>query len=569
MRNVSTETFLMRRWLLLSIYLICIIGLLFRVLYLQVFDKEFLKNHGDARALRELAIPAYRGIITDRNDEPLAISTPINSIWAVPKEVLTDKSKLALLSNSLQIQKEQLLAFLEQRIDRQFVYLKRHVPPIIAKQLMSLDIPGVYLKREYRRYYPSTEITAHVLGFTNIDGTGQEGLELAYNDWLKASPGSKTVVKDMLGNIIETMAVVNKPIDGNKLVLSIDKRIQYLAYRELQSAVNQHGALSGTMIILNAKTGEIITMVGQPSYNPNNKVNLDSAHYRSRALTDVFEPGSTIKPFIIAAALESGLYDLQSTIDTNPGFFELANYSISDYKNYGIIDLLTIIKKSSNVGVSKVALSLEASDIWSVLTNVGFGRVTASGFPGEAHGYLDLHSNWSNIQQATISFGYGLSVTALQLVNSYMAFATDGVIPPVSFLKTTSYHSAQRVFSADAARQVRYMLEAVVQPGGTGQRASIKGYRIAGKTGTVHKNIAGGYSDSRFLSLFVGLVPVSDPQLVAVVIINEPKSEHYGGVIAAPVFSNVMSGALRLLNIPPDDRSTLDQQTIVAKGNVK
>lgn len=568
MQNVSKNIeFPARRWWLLCTYLICILGLLSRVFYLQVWNKEFLKNHGDAITLRTLKISAYRGSIVDRNDEPLAISTPIDSIWAIPREVLANNSDLLPLADGLNMPKKQLLTLLEQRIDRQFAYLKRQIGPTIAQRVMALKTPGVFLQQEYRRYYPAAEVTAHVLGFTNIDDSGQEGIELAYDKWLKASSGSKRIVKDRVGNIIETLAIINQPIDGKQLVLSIDKRIQHLAYRELQNAVNHYKALSGTLIILDVKTGEIIAMVGQPSYNPNNKVNLNSNDYRNRALTDLLEAGSTMKPFIIAAALESGLYDLQSTINTNPGFFKVGNHTIRDHKNYGVMNPLNIIKKSSNVGISKIALSLDSYDMWSILNKVGFGEATGSGFPGEVNGHLALHNNWSTVQQATIAFGYGLSVTALQLAQAYMAFANDGIIIPVSFLKTTSPpNNVKRAFSAKVAQQVRHMLEAVVQ-GGTGQKAAIKGYRVAGKTGTVHKNIAGGYAEDRFLSLFAGFVPVSDPRLVAVVIINEPKNkEHYGGLVAAPVFSNVMAGALRLLNIPPDDLSALDQQIATAKG---
>ena len=558
----------MRRWFLLSLYTVCMAGLLFRAIDLQVLNKEFLQDHGDARALRVVKIPAHRGMITDRNGESLAISTPVNSIWAVPRKVMAADAKLDQLAKYLHMDEKELSSLLKDRIGRQFVYLKRHVAPALAEQVMLLDIPGISLQREYRRYYPAAEVTSHVIGFTNIDDSGQEGIELAYDNWLKGSPGSKRVLKDRLGRIIENIESITTPDPGNKLVLSIDRRVQYLAYRELKSAVNHHKARAGTLVMLDVKTGEIIAMVGQPSYNPNNRTGLKSGHYRNRALTDVFEPGSTIKPFTIATALESGLYDLNSTIDTRPGFFKVGDHTIRDHEDYGVIDLATVIKKSSNIGASKIALSLEPLDFWSILTNVGFGQATGSGFPGEASGFLNPYNNWSEVEQANMSFGYGVSTTALQLAQAYMPFATDGLMLPVSFLKVTEPVTASRVFSADVARQVRTMLETVVQKGGTGSRAFVEGYRVAGKTGTVHKTVVGGYSEDRYLSLFAGMAPASNPRLIAVVIIDEPKGDqYYGGVVAAPVFANVMAGALRLLDVPPDDLPVLNRQ-IIAAGKI-
>ena len=559
--------FPMRRWFLLSIYTICMAGLLFRAVDLQVLNKEFLQDRGDARALRVVKIPAHRGMITDRNGESLAISTPVNSIWAVPRKVLASDSRLAQLAKYLQMNDEELITLLKDRIGRQFVYLKRHVAPALAAEVMLLDIPGISLQREYRRYYPAGEVTSHVLGFTNIDDSGQEGLELAYDSWLKGLPGSKRVLKDRLGRVIENIESIRTPDPGKQLVLSIDRRVQYLAYRELKAAVNHYKARAGTLIMLDVNTGEIIAMVGQPSYNPNNRTGLKSGNYRNRALTDVFEPGSTLKPFTIAAALESGLYDLETTIDTRPGIFKVGDHIIRDHRNYGVIDLATVIKKSSNIGASKIALSLEPQDFWTTLARVGFGQTTGSGFPGEVSGFLNSYNNWSEVEQATMSFGYGMSVTALQLARAYMVFATDGMMLPVSFLKVTEPVSASRVFSASVARQVREMLEAVVQKGGTGYRASIEGYRVSGKTGTVHKTVAGGYSEDRYLSLFAGMAPASKPRLVAVVIIDEPQGDqYYGGLVAAPVFSSVMAGALRLLDVPPDDLSALNGQIVATGG---
>jgi cell division protein FtsI (penicillin-binding protein 3) len=563
--QVKVMEFPMRRWFLLSLYTICMAGLLFRAVDLQVLNKEFLQDHGDARALRVVKIPAHRGMITDRNGESLAISTPVNSIWAVPRKVMAADAKLDQLAKYLHMDEKELSSLLKDRIGRQFVYLKRHVAPALAEQVMLLNIPGISLQREYRRYYPAAEVTSHVLGFTNIDDSGQEGIELAYDNWLKGSPGSKRVLKDRLGRVVENIESINTPDPGNELVLSIDRRVQYLAYRELKSAVNHHKARAGTLVMLDVKTGEIIAMVGQPSYNPNNRTGLKSGHYRNRALTDVFEPGSTLKPFTIATALESGLYNLKSTIDTHPGFFKVGDHTIRDHRDYGVIDLVTVIKKSSNIGASKIALSLEPLDLWSTLTKVGFGQATGSGFPGEVSGYLNPYNNWSEVEQATMSFGYGISTTALQLAHAYMPFATDGMMLPVSFLKVTEPVSSSRVFSASVARQVRTMLETVVQKDGTGNKALVEGYRVAGKTGTVHKTTVGGYSEDRYLSLFAGMAPASNPRLIAVVIIDEPKGDqYYGGLVAAPVFANVMAGALRLLDVPPDDLPVLNRQVIAA-----
>lgn len=564
--TVKIAEFPMRRWFLLSLFTICMIGLLFRAVHLQVSNKEFLQDHGDARALRIVEIPAHRGMITDRNGESLAISTPVNSIWAVPRKVMDSGLKLDRLAEYLQIDEDELTNLLKDRVGRQFVYLKRHVAPALAEQVMLLDIPGISLQREYRRYYPAGEVTSHVLGFTNIDDSGQEGIELAYDSWLKGSPGSKRVLKDRLGRVIENIESITTPDTGNELVLAIDRRVQYLAYRELKTAVNHYKARAGTLVMLDVKTGEIIALVGQPSYNPNNRTGLKSSNYRNRALTDVFEPGSTLKPFTIAAALESGLYNIKTTIDTRPGFFKVGGHTIRDHKDYGVIDLTTIIKKSSNIGASKIALSLEPLDVWSTLTKVGFGQITGSGFPGESSGYLNPYNNWSEVEQATMSFGYGISVTALQLAQAYMPFATDGTMLPVSFLKVTEPVNGTQVFSAKVAKQVRTMLETVVETGGTGQKASIEGYRIAGKTGTVHKTVVGGYSEDRYLSLFAGMAPASNPRLIAVVIIDEPQGDYYyGGLVAAPVFSNVMAGALRLLDIPPDNFPVLNKQIVAVE----
>lgn len=558
-----------RRRFLFGVFALCMLGLFVRAGYLQVWNKEFLKNHGDARALRVVKTPASRGSILDRNGEPLAISTPVSSIWAIPRKVIAaEDPNFAVLAEYLQMNAQDLSTILDNYFNREFAYLKRQISPALAQKVMALKIPGVYTQKEYRRYYPTGEVTAHVLGFTNIDDAGQEGLELAYDDWLNGSAGSNKVLQDRLGRVIEHVEMISIPDHGKDLVLSIDKRIQYLAYRELKKAVTEHKARAGVFVVLDAQTGEVIAMAGQPSYNPNDKTGFKSAYYRNRALTDVFEPGSTIKPFTIASALDNGMYDLETVINTDPGVFKVGGHAIKDHKNYGMLTLESIIKKSSNVGASKISLSLESEDLWTTLQNVGFGQVTASGFPGEASGYVTPYNTWNDVQQAIMSFGYGISVTAMQLAQAYVAFAQDGVILPVSFLKVSAPpNNPKRVFPVHIAQQVRAMLETVVQEGGTGKKAAVNGYRVAGKTGTVHKSVPGGYAKDRYVSLFVGLAPASLPRLVVVVMIDEPKTkEYYGGLVAAPVFEKIMSGSLRLLNIPPDNLTTLNQEVVSVAG---
>ena len=410
------------------------------------------------------------------------------------------------------------------------------------------------LLTEYRRYYPTAEVSAHVVGFTDIDDRGQEGLELAYEDWLKGIPGKKRVLQDRLGRVVKDIKSISTPVASNMLELSIDQRVQYLAYRELKSAVARHKASAGSLVILDVQTGEIIAMVGQPSYNPNNRSDLNSSRYRNRALTDVFEPGSTMKPFTIAAALMSGHYTADTTVDTRPGFLKVNNHEISDHRDYGVIDLTTVIQKSSNIGASKVALSLDPKRLWETFSAVGFGVSSNSGFPGESAGHLDTYHSWSDIEQATVSFGYGLSVTILQLAQAYSVLAADGMMRPISFLKVSAPVQARRVMPEIVARQIKGMLEAAVQDAGTGKKARIRGYRVAGKTGTVHKSTVGGYDKGSYLSIFVGMAPVHETRLVMAIMLDDPRDgKYYGSAVAAPLFAKVMTGALRLLDISPDD----------------
>lgn len=543
-----------RRWLVLSVFLCGMVVLCSRAVYLQLLNNDFLKEHGDARSIRVVDIPSHRGVIVDRNGEQLAMSTPVDSIWATPRKVFEDVEKFPKLAEAMGMTVKELHQTLRARMNRDFIYLKRHATPDLVKQVQDLRIKGISTQREYKRYYPAAEVTSHIIGFTNIDDQGQEGLELAYDNWLSGKNGKKRVLKDRLNRIVEDIESIEASQPGKALKLSIDRRVQYLAYRELAAAVKYHRAKGGSLVMLDVRTGEIMAMVGQPSYNPNNREKLKSHFYRNRAVTDVFEPGSTMKPFTVAVGLESGIYKPHSPINTSPGFFKVGDHTIRDMRNYGNIDVATVITKSSNVGASKIALALEPEQYWDALSRFGFGQPTGSAFPGESSGLLNPFNTWSDVEMATMSFGYGLSVTPLQLAQAYSILANGGVMLPISFLKVEGTVSGKRVLEERIARQVRKMLETVVSAKGTGKRAAIRGYRVIGKTGTVHKSVRGGYSDDRYLSLFAGIAPASQPRFAMVILVDEPRGDHhYGGVVAAPVFSRVMEGAFRILNIPPDD----------------
>jgi len=541
--------------------------LVWRAVCLQVLDKAFLMSQGQARHLRVVTLPAHRGMIQDRNGEPLAISTPVESVWVNPQELADEQQRIPELSHLLSLDKSSVRRLLASRADREFIYLRRHIDPSMAAQVEALDIPGVYLQREYRRYYPDGEVTAHVVGFTNIDDIGQEGLELAYENWLAGEPGAKRVIKDGKSHIVEDVESISRPRPGKDLRLSIDRRIQYLAYRELIAAMQEHKARAASAVVLDVKSGEVLAMVNQPSFNPNNRQNLRSSDMRNRAVTDVFEPGSTMKPFVVATALASGRYRPDTPVSTSPGWMRVGVNTVRDVHNYGDLDVTGVIRKSSNVGISKIALSLEAEDIWTQLSDVGFGVQTFSGFPGEASGLLPHYSGWNAIETATLAFGYGVSVTPLQLAQAYAVIASDGIRRSITFLHDARPAEEHRVMPAEIARQVRAMLEEAVGPDGTAPNARVPGYRVAGKTGTVHKSEAGGYSDSRYMAVFAGMAPASDPRVVMVVLVDEPgTSRYYGGQVAGPVFSRVMAGALRLLAVPPDDVPLLQTRRNDAGG---
>lgn len=542
--------------------LACVLGtavllLAWRATDLQTMHKQFLQGQGDARYLRTVTVAAHRGMITDRRGEPLAISTPVDSVWANPQMLLAAPEQHAALGKLLDLNERHLRGYLQARAEREFVYLKRRVSPDLAQRVMALNAPGVALQREYRRYYPAGEVTAQLLGFTGVDDTGQEGLELAFDNWLQGKEGAKRVIKDRLGRVIEDVESLRVPRPGRDLRLSVDKRIQYLVYRELKSALAEHRAQSGAAVILDAQSGEVLAMVNLPAYNPNNLDEARGARLRNRAVTDSFEPGSTIKPFTIAAALEAGLYRADTAIDTAPGFFKVSGKDIRDLHNYGRIDVAGVIQKSSNVGAAKIALSLPPERLWRTFSSAGLGQVTGSGFPGEVSGVLRPYQKWHEIERATLSFGYGVSVTLLQLAQAYSVLANDGVLKPVSFV-SGARSEPRAVLSPATAQSVRAMMERVTGEGGTALLARVPGYRVAGKTGTVRKLTAHGYSEDHYLSLFAGMVPASRPRLVMAVVINEPAGDqYYGGQVAAPIFARVMAGSLRLLNVAPDDLESL------------
>jgi len=529
-------------------------GLVARAFDLQVVRKQFYQAQGDARFLREMPIPVSRGTIFDRNGEPLAVSTPVMSIWANPSEVLDNDERIPQLAQALGVNADELKSRLAQRSDREFVYLRRQMSPEAAQAVLDLGIPGINGQREFKRYYPSGEVTAHVLGFTNIDDHGQEGLELAYDDWLSGKPGAKRVIRDRMGHVVEDVEQVRAPKPGRNLTLSIDRRIQFLAYSELKNTVEKFQADSASMVILDARTGEVLAMVNLPTYNPNAIDGSKPAQRRNRAMTDVLEPGSTIKPVLMAAALSSGKFTPTSPIiDTTGGHWYFQGHDIHDTHNYGLLTPTGVITKSSNVGAAHIAMDLDTTLMYDTYRAFGFGNSTDSGFPGEAPGYLRIGRDWRPLEKAILGYGYGLNVTVLQLANAYATIADDGVMHTPSFIKGED-NPAKQIISPTIARELIRMMETVTGPGSTAPQARIANYAVAGKTGTAHKASVGGYDKHSYTAAFAGIVPATDPRLVGVVVVDNPKKgSYYGGMVSAPVFSRVMGGALRLLDVPPDN----------------
>ncbi len=568
--DAQARSYRWRSSLVLALVLLGAVGLVARAVELQLLDHGFLASQGDARSMRVAKIAAHRGAITDRNGEPLAVSTPVDSVWVNPQELNDNIDQLPKLAKALKEDQQSLVRRITSNLDREFLYLERHMPPEQAARIKALGIPGVYLLREYRRYYPAGEVSGHVVGFTTIDDKGQEGLELGFDQLLNGEDGAKRVIQDMQGRYVENVESIRAPRPGRDLVTSIDLRIQYLAYRELKSAMQEYRARAGSAIVIDVDTGEVLAMVNQPSYNPNDREQLKAGLYRNRAATDIFEPGSSVKPFIVAAALASGQYHEDSVVDTSPGFLKVGNKMEEDEHNFGVIDLATILAKSSNVGIAKVALSLQPEQIWSTLTALGLGQVTGSGYPGESAGMLTHYSHWRPIGIATMSHGYALSVTPLQLAHAYATIGAGGLKRPISFERITGPVPGERVLDAKVCTSLISMMEHVVEKGGTATRASLIGYRVSGKTGTAFKSIAGGYSTDKIMAVFAGLVPASHPKLATVVVIDEPSRDvqeggtlAQGGSVAAPVFASVMSGALRLLDIAPDDLQNVPAATLV------
>ena len=538
-------------------------GLIWRVVDLQLNHNAFLTEEGDARHLRVEKIPAHRGMLLDRNGEPLAVSTPLASVWVNPGKLASSRSRWPELEQVLALDPGSLAQVTEERGDREFVYLRRHVDPSVAEAVGSLAMDGVHLKPEYRRYYPMGAAASHVLGFTGIDDGGQEGLELAFDDVLSGEDGARRVIKDRLGRIVENLERIRPARPGRDVVVSIDRRIQSLAYRALREGVQRHRARAGSAVVLDVRSGEVLAAVNLPSFNPNDRGDRSSSHFRNRAVTDLLEPGSTIKPFTVAAALQAGIVRPDTVLDTRPGFLRVGRHAVWDIRNYGVIDVRKVIKKSSNVGAGKLALEMRPADLWRMFHQVGFGASTGSGFPGEEEGTLTDFADWGEIHRVTLSFGYGLAATPLQMARAYAAFGNGGALPDVSFVRTEGEAPAAQAMPGAVAAQVLEMLEEVVEPGGTGRRARVAGYRVGGKTGTTRKSEAGGYSEDRYHSAFAGLAPMSDPRLSVVVVIDEPGGdEYYGGAVAAPVFSDIVEGSLRMLGIAPDDPETIRSPVI-------
>jgi cell division protein FtsI (penicillin-binding protein 3) len=549
------RSFRWRAHLMFGLLSAAALALVWRAVNLQLVNHSFLTDQGDARFTRVVRITAHRGMITDRYGEPLAVSTPVDSIWVNPKQLEAAPEGVERLADALRLDPRALGQHIRRNLDRDFLYVSRHLPPAQAQSVKSLGIAGVYSMREYQRYYPAAEVTGQLLGFTNVDDRGQAGLELEFDRWLAGEDGEKRVIQDGYGRVIQDVESIRPARPGRDLVLSIDLRLQYLAYRELKRAVQEQHAKAGSLVILDVRTGEVLAMVNQPPFNPNDRGEMRPALDRNRAETDLFEPGSSIKPFFVAAGLRSGRYSEGSVVDTSPGYIKVGDKTFTDEHDLGRIDIATILAKSSNVGMAHIALSLDPKNIWTTLTDMGFGRVTASGFPGESAGVLTDYDHWRPIGIATMSHGYGLSVTLLQLAHAYATIGAYGIARPISLLRVERPPAGERVLSARVCSELIHLLRAViVDPGATGKLAAIPGYEVAGKTGTAWIADDGGYSTHLYRSVFAGVAPASHPRLAAAVVIDQPTAgEYYGGQVAAPVFSAVVGSALRLLGVPPDE----------------
>ncbi|APV48469.1 cell division protein [Betaproteobacteria bacterium GR16-43] len=529
-----------------------------RAFYLQGLNTGFLQAKGAARYGRTVELAASRGLVRDRNGQPLAISTPVESIWASPEDVEVDDRKLARLASALAMEPAELRQKIANK-DRQFVFLKRQISPDQAVKVMELGVPGVFQQREYRRFYPAGEVMAHVVGFTGMDDNGQEGIELSLQRRLAGVPGSRKVIKDRKGRIVEDVGSQHPPRDGEAVTLSIDQRLQFLAHKELKAAVEANKAKGGALVILDAKSGEVLALVNQPDYNPNNRANVTGKQTRNRSVTDIYEPGSTLKPFTVAAALDSGIVKPTTLVQTGGGTMAMAGWTISDTHANGTLTVAQVIQKSSNIGTAKIQLQMAPEQMGTLYGELGFGAVPATGFPGEAKGLLRPWKTWKPIEMATMSYGHGIGVSLLQVARAYTIFTNDGQLLPISLMKREDRPVGRPLVNAETARQVTAMMEMAVMPGGTAPRAQVPGYRVAGKTGTAHKPENGGYAEHKYVSSFVGFGPVSNPRFIVAVMIDEPMTpKYFGGDVGAPVFSSVMGSALRMMSVSPDAPGTLN-----------
>ncbi|MEO6365679.1 MAG: penicillin-binding transpeptidase domain-containing protein [Luteimonas sp.] len=535
---------------------LCSLVLIVRAVDLQLIDNEFYRQQGNERFLRDIEIPTTRGMITDRNGEPLAVSSPVESIWANPRELTKQQDRLSELAKALGVPPDYLKRKVSQRSEKEFMWLKRRINPAVARKIMAHNVPGVFSQREFRRFYPQGEAVAHVLGFTNIDDYGQEGVELAFDEWLRGKPGSKRVIRDRRGRIVENVDLLRAAQPGKDLTLTIDRRIQYLAYRELKTALLKSGATSGSAVVLDVATGEVLAMANLPSYNPN-AVNGDNRDaHRNRAVTDLIEPGSTMKPLTVAAGLEAGVIKPQTMFNTNPGWIPNGRFRTTDHHNYGVLDTTGVITKSSNVGASMIVHRVPDQTFYDFVRRFGYGSSTHSGFPGEAAGLFPAPARWSGTTKQTMAYGYGLNVTPLQIAHAYATLGNDGRAMTPTFVKGGQRNESTQVVTPALAREIVRMMQTVTEPGGTATQGAILGYHVAGKTGTARRASGGSY-ERKYVAYFAGLVPVDKPRFAMVVSVNDPTiGSYFGGLVAAPVFRHVMEGALRLMDVPPDDIDT-------------
>ncbi|MGL0819242.1 penicillin-binding transpeptidase domain-containing protein [Vibrio vulnificus] len=555
-------TSLLIRWrfhLVLGFVFLAFAALVVRLAFIQVIEPDNLIREGDLRSIRVKALPSARGIISDRNGEALAVSVPVEAVWADPvtifkEKALDNKQRWYALADVLGLQREELIERIERNENRRFIYLQRQVSPAMANYIRELKIPGVGLKSESRRYYPAGEVSAHLVGVTGIDGHGLEGVERSYDNWLTGEAGKQTIRKDRYGRVVENIAYEDRQ-EGKSLELTIDQRLQAIAYRAIKQAVADHRATSGSAVMLDVKTGAVLAMVNAPSYNPNNRSDWQSYKMRNRIITDSLEPGSTVKPFVILAALENGVATKDTVIDTGNGILQVGGSRVRDTSKVGKADLTEILKKSSNIGVTKLSMEMPVEAILGMYNSVGLGEPSGLNLVGEVTGIFPTRSRWSPIERATLSFGYGLSITPIQLAHAYATLGNEGMYEPIHIIKSNDRDMANQVVSKQHAREVLNMLETVTQKGGSARRAAVPGYRVGAKTGTSRKATAGGYSDE-YITYTAGVAPVSDPRIALVVVVNEPQGDdYYGGSVASPVFSEIMKGALQILNVAPDENA--------------